>query len=289
MIEAIHNGNKCSLNITKELENVLQNVSTGHRGSFAFVQDHVSGTPGKDGCLRSSISDKWFISHPRYDRYLSRLEDGILTASVESVAQDMPQKKWDEMTKKANIAGIDLCDLYTQARTALLESIAGSRMQDMSNGHRRAHVSCYASYTGGDISVTLHLLTEKVGDETLPVLENGMMTVKSIMLPFFEINRVPKQQGEWKPVNSRPLTMMKDAIRDMVVPYEWHTLSLGKGNFSSLCMNSHEIYGFIRGTEHASVTAALGEFYMFVGNLQNHPFESLAEEAQNLMSVFATH
>ena len=124
--------------------------------------------------------------------------------------------------------------------------------------------------TAGDVPVKLHLVTEDDGTgHKRPIAgENGLMTAKSIMLPFYVVNRKVKDPGEWKPTNSRPNTLLKNAIERATGIPPWKVFSLGQGNFTRLTVNGTDIYGLVHEELVQVVDPALDAILAYIGGFQ---------------------
>jgi hypothetical protein len=220
----------------------LRQVGEVTRGRFAFVKDHVSGQAGKSGCVTPTVSDILFCTHPRYDLYLQRRKNAIESIeSFEAVAAGMKAERLAELTAKA---GGNLDTLFVEAKVNLIDRLQKSLDGDVSSdGFRIAAQECYCHYNGW----RLHLETAKNDSGLMrPVIaDNGLMTVGSIMLPFFQAKRTYTRAGVWKPVNSRALTIMQDAIEDATGLADWKAFSLTKANFAYITLNAKKIVGSI--------------------------------------------
>jgi hypothetical protein len=69
------------VNITDSLLSALNDLDSCRNGGIATVHNYVSGTPGKDKCIRSKVSTINFISKFHYGRLVRRWRD--VAAKVE--------------------------------------------------------------------------------------------------------------------------------------------------------------------------------------------------------------
>ena len=258
--------------VTDVLARNLAAVNAVNRGQFAYVAKLVSGTVGKDKCERPSVTDRWMLANPRYDKYAARMiaaiapltETDIHTALLGNPVASRP----------------DFPALFTEAKDKVLKGYAGTR--EDTQGHRDGQANCYATYG----KVKVHLVTETGTDGLMhPVLnEDGYCIGDSAMLPFFEIKRHTHQRAEYGHVNHRALTIVQDTIKERARQLthglgEWKTLSLHKANFEYITLNSVEIAGMVRDTMTAELDAAYAEAIREIGNLAAGPWETLQADA----------
>jgi len=252
-----YQGQPTEIAMSDDLASVLGEVSSAQRGRFAYVEAHRSGV-NDAACNRPTISDKWFIGNPRYDRYLERKSAAFLPLTLAEVASNVKRETWTKLTGKltaenatatANKKPITTIEqLFSKAKAELLKSIVTTQAGDRSDGFRTGHDACYATFTGGDVSVSIHLKTEKDNDGHMrPVLGTfGLFEASSIMLPYFLLNRRTIDPGDWRQVDSKALTLMKRSIEEASGVPEWNCLSLGVGNFKSISLNSGTILGKVQ-------------------------------------------
>lgn len=258
---------------------ILEEVASAHRGRFAYVENHVSGITDPK-CIRPAVGDKWFISLPRYSRYLERTVTSVEAVDFFTFTNDPARNNYDEIKKKLN--GENMETVFNKAKEDILKSAKSTQTGDRSDGYRQGHDRCYAYSTIGDIGVTLHMRTETGPDgrKQPVILPRGYRMVDSVMLPYFLLTRRVKDEGQWKDTNSRVITLMKNAIKDVAGIPEWNTLSLGLGNFSYISLDSKVIFGKVADMTTALLDSRLASFIRFLCDLSDSPFALLRAEAQ---------
>lgn len=258
-----YQGQPTEIAMSDDLASVLGEVSSAQRGRFAYVEAHRSGVTDP-ACNRPTVSDKWFIGNPRYDRYLERKSAAFLPLTLAEVATNVSREQWLKLTGKLTAENTAAAakkkpettieQLFTKAKAELLKSIVTTQAGDRSDGFRTGHDACYATFTGGDVSVSIHLKTDDDGNGHKRPFPGsfGLFEASSIMLPYFLLNRRTIDPGDWREVDSKALTLMKRAIEAASGVPEWNCLSLGVGNFKSVSLNSGTILGKVQ-----DMTAAL--------------------------------
>lgn len=240
-ITATVNGAEATLNISDELESVLSHIEDAKRGQFAFIRGHESGEVGKKKCTATDISDKSFLQRPRYDKYLERKIEAIELVEfnqIRGVVTDDQQAKLEAYARSNNMS---IETFYDNEKKIVLKR---ANQEDPSTAGQRFGQSVnFAHYKGW----RLNLESKKENGHTRPVqAENGMYSVKSIMLPFFQIkksyDREGLRKGEYGKTNSRADTIMRNAIVKATGISAWKSISLGKKNFESISLD-HKVIG----------------------------------------------
>lgn len=272
-----------TVNVPEHLASQLRKCGPVNRGRFAYVASHVSGTAGEKGCITPYVSDILFCRNPRYDLYLARKRDAIAAlpdfAAVHAAA---PRE-----AAKARAATSDVPAEFAAAKAVLLDRIVKSMAGDTSDPFRMAAEACYCHRKGW----RLHLLTEDTPAPTpdkpkrtvkRPVVDaDGRMTVHSIMLPFYTVRRTPVVHGEWKPVNSKADTLMRDAVEAATGLPEFKGFSLTLENFASLTLDAKTIYGSLPNPQ----TAAYDEHIKAICGLDALPLDALRQDAENSVGM----
>lgn len=264
-----------TVNVTDEVLTVLGEIA-GPRGSFAFIRGHVSET----GRTVPEIVDQWFLSQPRYDRYLERKIAGLADITLEDVTPLLPR----DFFPKAFSKGLDIGDLFEASKTVLRDRWTKESPDTAAN--REGQAATHVTLNG----FRCHVVTEKIDGLMRPVLDTaGRMTVDSIKVAFYQIAKHVHQAGVFKPVNSRPDTIMRNTIEVAIsrngVRTTWAEFSLQKHNFISISMNSAVILGWVRDIQTAAMDAAMAQHYREIGNLTASPMETLVREANETVSV----
>ena len=280
-----HMGIAKEVAINDQLGMILEEVASAKRGRFAYVENHVSGI-GDPKCTTPGVSDKWFISLPRYDRYLERVAYNVGAMDFFAFTNDPTRNNYADIQKK--LSGGDMEELFNEAKAAILKSVLKTQEGDRSDGFRRGHDACYAYCNISGMGVTLHLQTEDDGTgHKRPAGEGDYLLADSIMLPFFLLDRRVHVKAVYKPTNSKALTLMKDAIKEVAGIPEWNAFSLGKGNFSYISLDSKVIIGKVADMTTARREAQLAAFVRFICELTTDPFDLLVAEAQAQVTVRA--
>jgi len=279
-----YNGVETAINVSDSTAMVIDAVNDTQRGSFGYIQNHVSGEPGKEKCIRPKVSNIWFLTNPRYDRWLARKREAVTALTVDTVSAGSG-KLWEKMREKAG-KDADITALFEKAQKDILDSAAKTEAGDRSDGHRKGHDRCYVRLG----NVTIHLVTAP--DETgimVPVRdERGRMSAEGCMLPFYAIKRVYSDEGEYGKVDSRALTLMKKAIEKTTGLYDFKTFNLSKANFTAITFNSQTIFGYVRDSETAVLDTLVADLIRDIGGLAGDPLSVLRAEAQNIVNVMAT-
>lgn len=273
-----YDGVPVPVNMPDALNDVCEHIATVKRGRFGVITGHQSGIDNPK-CERPTVSDITFITNPRYDRYLERMKTAVQAVEFVTFIGKVPNLK--EM--KAKNGGENLEPAFDAAKKDILDSLKDSQSGEGEDAHR-GHRLCYATFDAGDVPVSCHLATEK-GDDGLmrPIVEsNGLMSVNSIMLPFFTVSRKVTDPGKWKETNSRLHTLMKDAIRKATGLPEWKALSLGKGNFRTLTLDKATVFGMVAEPLKAVVSVPQADFFAYIAGLADgfwSALEAMREES----------
>jgi len=283
-----YKGSSIEVNVPEAACQGIDALNVGGRGRFGYVLKHTSGVPGERGCIQPKVSSFWMTTCPRYDLYRARVRAHLNEVELPHVTVAL-EDRFNILRQKAELQKVSLPVLFAEAKTAILESLDKTDSGDRSDGHRQGHDNCYA-HVG---IATLHLVTVKDAEKrkTPVIAENGLMTVEGVMIPNYIIDRDEHSAGEWKPVDSKILTIMKDGIMSVLKQYgvrEWKTLNLAKGNFSLVTFNSTQVYGYVRETKTAGIDAKIADFIQHIAALPTDPWTVLRMEAQEMVDVFTT-
>lgn len=272
------------ISVTDSIAKVIDAINETGRGQFGFIKNHVSGEVGKDKCIRPKVSDMWFLTNPRYDRWLARKREAVTALDVETVAA-RSSKLWDKMREKAG-KNADITALFEKAKKEILDSVAKTEAGDRSDGHREGHDRCYVRLG----NVTIHLATAPDSNGLMaPVRdERGRMIAEGCMLPFYAIKRVYSDEGEYGKVDSRALTLMKKAIEKATCLHDFKTFNLAKANFTTITFNSKTVFGYVRDSETAVLDTLIVDLIRDIGGLATDPLAVLRTEAQEIVNVMAT-
>ena len=262
-----NNGTSTEVNASDEIQVLLADIGNAGRGHFAYIRGHVSGTAEIKGCRTPDISDRCFIQRPRFDRYKARMATAIESNNVFSATRAM--------------STLALEDLYTECKARVIK-----RLEDddpTTAGQRAGQAANHATFNGWQVK----LKSGKTGGSSSPIRpihddENGFMTITSVMLPFFEIRkshaRDGLQKGEWKPVNSRPATIMQEAIKRATGIPTFKKFSLAKRNFESIHFSGMEVAGFVTDAEMAEIDIEMGELLTDIGAMPDSPSATLKRD-----------
>jgi len=294
-----YDGEKVEVNIPDQIDIVLDEVNSAHRGRFAFVRNHVSGAAGEKGCITPGISDIWFLSLPRYDRYVARIIAGVESLDILDVVayiasnpnflksrgfeQSSGFESWEAYRAKVETSKTsDVDELFANSRQTVLDRKQGT--DPTTAGQRHGQRVCYAK--SGNAKVHLLTAPDDTGHKVPTLDSNGRMTAKSIMLPFYIIRRSYSQAPKWTGKKSRVDTIMRDAIENAVHAKlglaHWKTFSLQKGNFTAISMDSRMILGWVRDLGTAELDASLAEAYRAIGALSDSPMNTLKQDAKSV-------
>lgn len=272
------------ISVSDSIAKVIDAVNETGRGQFGFIKNHVSGEVGKDKCIRPKVSDMWFLTNPRYDRYLARKREAITGLDVSKVSEKAG-KLWDKVREKAG-KDADITALFEKAKKDILDSAAKTEAGDRSDGHREGHDRCYVRL--GNVTIHLATATDTNGLMTPVRDERGRMVAEGCMLPFYAIKRVYSDEGEYGKVDSRALTLMKKAIEKATGLHDFKTFNLSKANFTTITFNSRTIFGYVRDSETAVLDTLIMDLIRDIGGLSADPLAVLRAEAQEMVNVMAT-
>ena len=270
------------VNVSDEVLSVLRAID-GPRGSFAFIRNHVSASKR----TVPEVSHKWFISRPRYDKYLERRAAGLEAVVWDDITPLLPRDKDDPRYDFFSKAGqIDVEELFNEQMAVLRKRYAGEN--EKAAGLRAGQATSNVLLDG----MKCHVVTAKLSNGLYrPVLDDaGNMTVDSIKVAFFCVKKEVLMAGVYKKVNSGLPVMMRNTIEHVMarngVRTHWTELSLQKHNYTALSMNSTVILGWVRDLHTAEIDADMAEAYRHIGNLPASPLATLEAEA-NTQTVSA--
>jgi len=276
-----YNGTSTEVNASDEIQVLLADIGNAGRGHFAYIRGHVSGTAEIKGCRTPDISDRCFIQRPRFDRYKARMATAIESNNVFSATRAMSTAQFDKLTVHCLEKKIEMEDLYNECKARVIK-----RLEDddpTTAGQRAGQAANHATFNGWQVK----LKSGKTGGSSSPIRpihddENGFMTITSVMLPFFEIRkshaRDGLQKGEWKPVNSRPATIMQEAIKRATGIPTFKKFSLAKRNFESIHFSGMEVAGFVTDAEMAEIDIEMGELLTDIGAMPDSPSATLKRD-----------
>lgn len=128
---------------------------------------------------------------------------------------------------------------FETSRGLMVASMEKTLSGDRSDAHRQAHDRCYIQVCPG---IKAHLFTEKVGDQTAPVLAaDGLPTIQNIMINAIPISKKVIVEGTKKPVNSGIKVLMDNCLEAAINGRSvgFMTLSLKEDNFESVCIDNN--------------------------------------------------
>jgi hypothetical protein len=195
--------------ISNKLKDVVELLSESPRGGFATVHGYV-----QDGhtMVQKRVTNKNIITRFSVEKlYMKRLSKLALL----------------EPTSKDDV------ELFKKAKGELIASLNKTLSGIRDDAQRKAHDKFYVKFSHGVVG---HLATERIGKDTVLLKDTkGLPYVDSIMLNALEISSTIIEEGEYKTVNSRPLTLMKKAIeKRLPKTMNMKRLSLKEGKFESL-------------------------------------------------------
>ncbi len=284
-----YQGQATNIKLSEELNTMLDylNKNVSGRTHFAAIHKHVSGTTGKNGCVTPHVSDMVVFTFPKYSVYLAKRKQRVENIDVASFVRDLRNGKnakketlIQEIFRKLN--GENIIDVFEIAKKEVLQSC--NREGGHGAGQRDAHDRLYASVTllcGIDIKLKVKTVFDKLSKHMEPVEDlNGMLEVAGVVLPFYEYSRKTLVKGDWKEVNSRVNTLIKNEIDRQTGIRSWKNVNLAKGNFDSVSVDSLKILGIVRETETAIDDAELASVIAEIGGVTIGPIATLEKEAK---------
>lgn len=199
-----------TFNIAPDLAQAVEVLTATPKGGIANVEGYV-----QDGrtMLSPRVTDRRIITRFSVTKLYER--------RIKALSALKPEEGDDT-------------ELFHKAKTELIASNQKTLDGIRDDAHRKGHDRCYVNFDNGVVG---HYETEKIGGKMQPVLRNGKPTVESIMLNVLELSTTVKVEGEYKPVKSRPLTIMKRKLEGRLPKtYNMKRLSLKTGKFDLLKM-----------------------------------------------------
>ena len=210
---------------------VLSSLNKGGIGAVKGYRPTTGYLPGK-----SPVVDMQILTRFEYGKLNVRKRAAMEAIKFGDVAEDIAK------APKLKALSTEVClDLFNTAKDAAIASIDKTAAGDRDDAHRQGHDRCYARICDG---VKVHLVTEKRDDDLMhPVLTDGLPTLASIMVPYLELNKTIRVEGEYKVINSGPKVLMDNIITKKLnarsVGYK--TLSLKEGNFEAIRVGKKSI------------------------------------------------
>jgi hypothetical protein len=207
----------------------LELLMDSNGGGFATAKGYVSVSDR----VKPETADITFISRfsveRLYERTINALE-AMTMNDIMDIVRDNPKikaLKTDELYKAFD-------DRKASDIASMKKTLAGVR----DDAHRQAHDRNYHKLTDG---VKVHYLTEENDKGIMvPVLENGLPVVKSIMVQILEVSRNVRIAGEYKPEGPRgpgvPVILSNAMKSKLPKSCKIKALSLKDDNFEELNM-----------------------------------------------------
>lgn len=221
-----------SFNCSARQANALQTLTETQKGGFARINGYVS----KSGRITPETSNISFLSRFNLENlYLRRIKalKELKFSELLPNFRDVPKLK-DMDESKLLCAFVDRVDDEIASMQKTLDGVRD-------DARRQSHDRNYVSIGAG---VKVHFVTEKDNDGlTYPVLaENGLPTVKNIMVSAIEVSRQVLTEGAYKPINSGVPKLVSNVIQSkMPKSTKLKTLSLADDNFESLVIDNEVI------------------------------------------------
>lgn len=227
------NGDK-PFRCTQAHADTLDRLATLRKGCIGSVKGYRPTTGYVAG--KTPVVDLQIITRFETGKLYARKVAALEAITFSDVAEDIAKH-----AKLAALPSGECLTLFNTAKSAAIASLNKTLEGDRDDAHRQGHDRCYARIADG---VKVHFVTEKRDDGLMhPVLTDGLPTLASIMVPYLELNRTVRVEGEYKVVNSGPKVLMDNVIAKHMnarsVGYK--TLSLKEGNFDALHVDRQSI------------------------------------------------
>lgn len=212
----------------------LDRLAALRKGCIGSVKGYRPTTGYVEG--KTPVVDLQIITRFEYGKLNARKRKALEAITFADVAEDIAKA-----AKLKSLPAGECLDLFIKCRDAAIASIDKTANGERDDAHREGHDRCYARIADG---VKVNLVTEKRADGLMhPVLTDGLPTLASIMVPYLELNKTIRVEGEYKVVNNGAKVLMDNVIAKHMnlrsVGYK--TLSLKEGNFESLHVDKQTI------------------------------------------------
>lgn len=221
-----------SFNCSARQSAAIQTLLESQKGGFARVNGYVS----KSNRVTPQTSNLSFLSRFSLENlYLRKIKalQKLTVADIADAVENQPKLK--ALSPEA------LSDEFAKRVADEIASMQKTLDGVRDDARRESHDRNYTSLGAG---VKVHFLTEKRDDGlTYPVLgENGLPTVKNIMVSAIEVSRQVLTEGAYKVVNSGVPKLISNAIQSKLPKStKIKTLSLADENFESLNIDGEAI------------------------------------------------
>lgn len=223
--------------MTAAQSNAINQMNNTRKGGCASVIGYCPESNWEDD--HRPIQDIQFISHFSTKKLYERRLKALLAITYADVATKVAQ---DEKFGKKT-AG-ECLEIFNTRKGKLVDSIKRNLDDSPKNAQAEAHVRCYAYI--GDQKVHLATVSEKVPGENpiqVPIPnDDGSVTVKSIMVPYLELNVKTRVEGVRKTVKSGAPVLMEKFIKGALNKrsINYRTLSLKDDNFEAYRVDHQE-------------------------------------------------
>jgi hypothetical protein len=224
--------NGVSFNCSARQSAAIQTLLETNKGGFARVNGYVS----KTGRETPQVSNLSFISRFNLEKLYERKIKALRELKFEAVEAQLREEP-----KLNSLNDVRLREAFAARVNDEIASMEKTLAGVRDDARRESHDRNYLSLGAG---VKVHFVTDK-GDGGLmyPVTaENGLPTVKNIMVSAIEVSRNVLTEGAYKPVNSGVPKLISNVLNShMPKSCKLKTLSLADDNFESLHIDGEAI------------------------------------------------
>lgn len=212
----------------------LRMLSETRKGGFATVHGYVP----KSNWMKEKrpVQDIQFLSRFSVSKLYQRRIDAIMDLQFDDLADAIA--KDSKLSEKSDS---ELREIFVARKMKEVEAMTKTLNGVRDNAHRQAHDRNYIHVSEG---VKVNLVSEMNEDGfKIPVLRDGVPTVKSIMILAIFLNVKTLVEGERKYTNSGAPVRMSNAITATLnrPGLDIRTLSLQPGNWQSITIDGEEL------------------------------------------------
>jgi hypothetical protein len=210
----------------------IESLNNTRRGGCSSVKGYRPSTDW----ITPPVQDIQMLTNISVTKLYERRAKALSAIEYSDVAEAAAK---DPKLKELSTA--EALNVFAERKAMQLSQVARKLLDVPKNAHQEAHDRCYARI--GNVKV--HLDTVKFDGRMEPILEtDGSVSMKNIMIPYLELNKVVREPGVHKaaPNSKAPVLMGKlieKCLNQRSVTLK--TLSLKGDNFESFHASHQEL------------------------------------------------